>query len=223
MVRRYGGAVSDRHLVWDWNGTLLDDLAVVVQATNTTFARVGGPAITADEHRRQFRRPIADYYAEVLGRPVGPEEFEQLNKVFHDAYQAALAGCDLAPDARDALRHWSGTQSLLSMWYHQELVPTVNGFGLAGQFERIDGLRYRVGGAVDHKGPYLSAHLEALGVDPASVVVVGDSVDDAHAAGTVGASCVLYSGGFTDGAKLRATGAPVAGTLLEAVTLARTI
>ncbi len=215
--------MSERHLVWDWNGTLLDDLAVVVQATNTTFAHVGGPAITADEHRRRFRRPIADYYAEVLGRPVSPEEFEQLNKVFHDAYQAALGACALAVDARDALRRWAGTQSLLSMWYHQELVPTVDGFGLTGHFERIDGLRHQPGGAVDHKGPYLSAHLETLGMDPASVVLVGDSVDDAHAAEVAGASCVLYSGGFTDGAALRATGAPVVGSLLEAVTLARTI
>jgi phosphoglycolate phosphatase-like HAD superfamily hydrolase len=215
--------VSERHLVWDWNGTLLDDLAVVVRATNTTFAHVGGPAITAVEHRRKFRRPIADYYAEVLARPVGPEEFEQLNKVFHDAYQAAVARCDLAPDAREALRRWMGTQSLLSMWYHDELVPTVEEFGLTGHFERIDGLRYPLGGPVDHKGPYLSAHLEALGMDPASVVVVGDSVDDAHAAEAAGASCVLYSGGFTDEAALRAAGAPVVGSLVEAVTLARTI
>jgi phosphoglycolate phosphatase-like HAD superfamily hydrolase len=215
--------VSERHLVWDWNGTLLDDLAIVVRATNTTFAHVGGPAITADEHRRRFRRPIADYYAEVLGRPVSPEEFEQLNKVFHDAYQAALVGCGLAPDARDALRRWTGTQSLLSMWYHHELVPTVDEFGLTGHFERIDGLRHQSGGAVDHKGPYLSAHLGALGMDSAAVVVVGDSVDDAHAAEAAGVPCVLYSGGFTDEAVLRAAGAPVVGSLVEAVTLARTI
>lgn len=215
--------MTERHLVWDWNGTLLDDLTLVVQATNETFARVGGPAVTADEHRRQFRRPIAAYYAEVLGRPVDPDEFEQLNKMFHDAYQASLAGCALAADARDALRRWPGTQSLLSMWYHYELVPTVDGYGLTGHFDRIDGLRYPLGGAVDHKEPYLSAHLEALGRDPAAVVVIGDSVDDAHAAETTGAACVLYSGGFTDGEKLRATGAPVADTLLEAAALARTI
>jgi phosphoglycolate phosphatase-like HAD superfamily hydrolase len=46
------------HLVWDWNGTLLDDLALVVAATNASLATAGGRPITAEEHRRDFRRPI---------------------------------------------------------------------------------------------------------------------------------------------------------------------
>jgi phosphoglycolate phosphatase-like HAD superfamily hydrolase len=215
--------VSERHLVWDWNGTLLDDLALVVQATNATFASVGGPVISADQHRRQFRRPIAEYYAEVLGRPVDEEEFAYLNQLFHDAYQASRPGCTLAADAVDALRSWSGTQSLLSMWYHDELLPTVDEYGLTGHFVRIDGLRAPLGGAVDHKGPYLTAHLAAIGREPATVVLVGDSVDDAHAAEHAGAACVLYAGGFTGEAQLRDTGAPVTRTLLEAIELARMI
>lgn len=211
------------HLVWDWNGTLLDDLPVVVAATNTTFASVGGPAVTAQEHRRDFRRPIADYYAQVLGRAVDQEEFDRLNKIFHDAYQAMLPGCRLTADALDAIGSWPGTQSLLSMWHHDELVPTVEGYGLTGHFVRVDGLRYRLGSAVDHKGPYLARHLSAQRLDPATVVLIGDTADDAHAAAAAGARCVLYSGGFSDPVQLRATGAPVVDTLVEAVTLARTL
>jgi phosphoglycolate phosphatase-like HAD superfamily hydrolase len=52
------------------------------------------------------------------------------------------------------------------------------------------------------------------------VVLVGDTVDDAHAAASAGAACVLYAGGFTEPALLRVTGVPVAGTLLEAIALA---
>jgi phosphoglycolate phosphatase-like HAD superfamily hydrolase len=217
--------VSARHLVWDWNGTLLDDLSLIIKATNATFASVGGPVITADHHRRHFRRPIADYYAQVLGRPVSPEEFDQLNTVFHDAYQTALPGCDLTADALDAVRDWSGsgTQSLLSMWYHQDLVPVVHEYHLIGHFTRVDGLRYLLNGEIDHKEPHLVRHLAAQHLDPEQVVLIGDTVDDARAAAAVGASCVLYSGGFTDAGLLRATGAPVADTLLEAVTLARTV
>ena len=59
-----------RHLVWDWNGTLLDDLTLCVNATNTCLAMFGGPQITAEDHRRDFRRPVVDYYSFVLGRPV---------------------------------------------------------------------------------------------------------------------------------------------------------
>lgn len=207
------------HLVWDWNGTLLNDLDLVVRATNAAFASVNGPVVTTAEHRRRFRRPIVDYYAEVLGRAVDEGEFRRLDKVFHDTYRAGLPGCQLTADALPAIRAWPGTQSLLSMWFHDELVPTVETFGLTDLFVRVDGLRRDVGG--DRKAEYLARHLGELGVDGRSTVLIGDSVDDAHAAESVGASCVLYAGGLTDPDVLRATGYPVAHSLIEAVALAR--
>ncbi|GAA1762051.1 HAD family hydrolase [Luedemannella helvata] len=207
-----------KHLVWDWNGTLLDDLSLVVEATNASLASAGGRAVTADEHRRDFRRPIVDYYSFVLGRPVDEVEFELLDGVFHNAYNARLAACLLAADAQNALDAWTGTQSLLSMWFHTDLVPTVERYGLTGRFARVDGLRATVGGGP--KAPHLAAHLAALGLTGADCVLIGDSVDDALAAEAVGAKIVLYAGGFTDLDRLRAVGAPVAHSLAEAVALA---
>jgi phosphoglycolate phosphatase-like HAD superfamily hydrolase len=209
-----------KHLVWDWNGTLLDDLPLVVEATNASLALVGGRPVTADEHRRDYRRPILDYYQVVLGRPVDAVEFARLDAVFHRAYRTGLPTCRLTIDALAAIAAWAGTQSLLSMWFHDELVPAVDRYGLTALLRRVDGLRAAIGGGA--KAPYLSAHLAALGVDGRDCVLIGDSIDDAHAAAEVGARVVLYAGGFTDEPRLRATGLPVAATLTEAVTLAAT-
>ncbi|MGN9810716.1 HAD family hydrolase [Micromonospora sp. BQ11] len=209
------------HLVWDWNGTLLNDLDLVVASTNAVFATVGGPAVTADEHRVRFRRPIADYYAEVLGQAVDDEEFGRLDTIFHSAYREGLTTCRLAHDAQVAMASWPGSQSLLSMWFHSELVPTVHTYGLTGRFVRVDGLRATVGG--DRKAESLRRHLAELDVDGRDVVLIGDSLDDADAAVEVGGRAVLYTGGFTDPVRLRASGHPVADTLTEAVTLARTL
>lgn len=206
------------HLVWDWNGTLLNDLSLVVSATNVAFASVDGPAVSADDHRRHFRRPISDYYARVLGRAVDEEEFGQLDKIFHDAYRVGLTTCELAADATSAMRAWPGTQSLLSMWFHEELVPEVGRHGLTTLFARVDGLRAAVGGEL--KAGHLARHLAEQGIDGESAVLIGDSLDDADAATSVGARCVLYTGGFTDPERLRASGVPVANTLTEAVSLA---
>jgi phosphoglycolate phosphatase-like HAD superfamily hydrolase len=85
----------------------------------------------------------------------------------------------------------------------------------------VDGLRASVGGGP--KAPHLQAHLAALGLTGTDCVLIGDSVDDAEAADEVGAGCVLYTGGFTAETLLRATGRPVAGTLVEAVTLAAAV
>ncbi|HEY3008268.1 MAG TPA: HAD hydrolase-like protein [Micromonosporaceae bacterium] len=208
------------HLVWDWNGTLLNDLELVVCATNEAFLSSGAPPISADEHRRRFRRPIAEFYAEALGRTLDGEEFARLDRIFHDSYQAGLPTCALVFDAVAALRAWTGTQSLLSMWFHHELVSVVERHGLSGYFSRVDGQRVLLGGGLPFKAEHLARHLAALGVPGEQAVLIGDSVDDADAAAAVGAACVLYGGGFTDPDRLRATGRPVADTLVGAVALA---
>jgi phosphoglycolate phosphatase-like HAD superfamily hydrolase len=210
--------MAREHLVWDWNGTLLDDLSLVVSSTNAAFSAIGGPEVDADAHRLRFRRPIADYYGEVLGRVVDHREFERLDDLFHEAYRVGLTTCSLAADAIAAIKAWEGTQSLLSMWFHDELVPAVESYGLAGLFARVDGLRATVGGGP--KAGHLAAHLDGLGILGERVVLIGDSLDDAHAAESVGGRAVLYTGGFTDPGRLRASGYPVADTLLGAVELA---
>ncbi len=104
------------------------------------------------------------------------------------------------------------------MWFHAELVPAVETYGLAAAFTRVDGLRQAVGGGF--KSGHLAAHLAELGVPGERAVLIGDSLDDAHAAESAGAVCVLYTGGFTDPVRLRESGRPVADTLLEAVRVA---
>jgi phosphoglycolate phosphatase-like HAD superfamily hydrolase len=211
--------VARSHLVWDWNGTLLDDLTLVVSSTNSAFAAVGGRSVDSDEHRRTFRRPVAEFYAEHLDRAVDAEEFGRLDRIFHDAYRLGLTTTSLAADAMAAIRSWPGSQSLLSMWFHEELVPALETYGLTGLFTRVDGLRTEIGG--DLKAGHLARHLTELGVTGADAVLIGDSLDDASAAEAVGAGVVLYTGGFTHPARLRASGLPVADTLVEAVDLAR--
>ncbi|GIF24289.1 phosphoglycolate phosphatase-like HAD superfamily hydrolase [Actinoplanes tereljensis] len=209
------------HLVWDWNGTLLDDLSLVVSSTNEAFAAVGGRSVDADEHRSRFRRPVAEFYAEILERAVDEEEFGKLDRIFHDAYRLGLTSMALAADATSAIRAWPGSQSLLSMWFHNELVPAIETYGLAGLFTRVDGLRTEVGGHL--KAGHLAAHLDELGIAGDRVVLIGDSLDDAAAADSVGGQAVLYTGGFTHPDRLRASGRPVADTLLEAVEIARSL
>ena len=209
------------HLVWDWNGTLLDDLSLVVSSTNEAFAAAGGRSVDADEHRSRFRRPVAEFYAEILGRAVDQEEFGRLDRIFHDAYRLGLTDMALAADATAALKQWPGTQSLLSMWFHSELVPAVETYGLSGVFTRVDGLRAELGGHL--KAGHLAEHLAGLGLTGEQVVLIGDSLDDAAAADAVGGQIVLYTGGFPDPSRLRASGRPVADSLVEAVTIARTL
>ncbi|MFF0307600.1 HAD family hydrolase [Streptosporangium sp. NPDC004379] len=206
-----------KHIVWDWNGTLFHDIDAVVEATNAVFEPYGLAPYDVEGFRTVYSRPIWTAYERMLGRSLLDGEWERLDVGFHDHYHRLMPGCGLAADALATLLSWEesgGGQSLLSMWAHDRLVPKVTELGIARHFLRIDGL---LAGSGSRKAESMAAHLAALGTDPADVLVIGDSLDDAHAARHVGARAVLYSGGVTGRAALATCGVPVVDTLAEAL------
>jgi phosphoglycolate phosphatase-like HAD superfamily hydrolase len=211
------------HIVWDWNGTLFDDLEVVVRSVNQGLEGFGAVAIDLDGYRSHYTRPVKLFYDRLVGREITAEEWLTVDRVFHDAYREALAEARLTADAHEALATVAAgghTQSLLSMFPHRDLIPLVERIGISGFFDRIDGLSE--GSPGDLKAAYLERHLRQLivGEDPGSVVVIGDTPDDAIAASHVGARPILYDGGSHHRSDLEATGAEVASTLMAAVSLA---
>lgn len=218
---------SVRHVVWDWNGTLLDDFPQVVLAADRAARDVLGRGLDADDYRRCYARPVRRLYENLVGRSLTEPEWSTLNQRYHDTYRAQLTSVRPAPDARVALatvRAAGVTQSLLSMWAHEELVALVGQLGLGDGFVGLDGLPSSAAG--ERKAPWLARHLERLrsgplpDLEPAAVVVVGDSLDDAAAAAEVGARAILVDGGSHHVADLEATGVPVATSLLGALALA---
>jgi phosphoglycolate phosphatase-like HAD superfamily hydrolase len=164
--------------------------------------------------------PIPVFYERLIGRPLAEGEWDAFDALYHANYEIEMARCGLAAGATDLLTEWGAagrTQSLLSMWHHDALVALVSSLGLTPHFVRVDG---RVGPNGGHKAEHLVRHLRELDRDPADVVVVGDSIDDAWAAQHVGARCVLHTGGFSARATLESAGVPVVDSLADAVALA---
>lgn len=211
---------SPSHLVWDWNGTLLDDLGIVVRAVNRSIAAFGLNPIDADVYRDHYTRPVRHFYDHLFGRTVSDEEWLRLNTTFHETYFRLASDVDLAPGARDAMRqlHEAGwTQSLLSMSPQDWLEGIVDRLGLTDWFEMVDGLSGPTGGL---KATHLEVHLGTLEIEGSRVVVVGDTPDDVAAARHVGAHPVLFHGGSHHMDVLEAEGVPIAETIPEAAAIA---
>jgi phosphoglycolate phosphatase-like HAD superfamily hydrolase len=213
-----------RHIVWDWNGTLFDDQHLVLEGLGAVLDAAGLPRVDLVTYQRLYTRPVQVFYERLFGRAIAPDEWEALDDLYHRGYRQALADATLAADAEAALGRAAAagrSQSLLSMWRHDELVPLVRRLHLERHFVRVDGLRGAAGG---HKAPHLASHLDQLpdeaGRDPAAVLVIGDALDDAAAAAEVGAACILYDGGSHPRAELAAAGVPVADRLTDALDLA---
>ncbi|MER5949124.1 HAD family hydrolase [Streptomyces sp. NPDC001904] len=215
---------SAGHIVWDWNGTLFHDTDAVIQATNAAFAELGIAPITLERYRALYCVPVPKFYERLMGRLPTEAEWLVMDEVFHRHYASHSVACRLADGVEPLLAGWQdagGSQSILSMFTHEELVPLVRQFGIAERFVRVDG---RVGPSGGSKAEHMVRHLAALeqssGVAPEQVVVIGDAADDAVAALTAGARAVLYTGGSHGRASLEGVGAPVVDSLAEAVRVA---
>ncbi len=234
----YRGRSMATHLIWDWNGTLLCDTDVVLDATNEALAKLyseppgligaGVDPLSPAQYQAAFARPLERFYANVFKREITREEFLRLEELFHGSYLRRVATCELNRGARDVLTRWQGrgrTQSLLSLWTHHELLERIAQFGLTEYFVQIDGRRGSGVDGLSGKTEPLRRHVEHLSASEAAhpatdYVLIGDSLDDAAAARASGVGCVLFVSGIHESAALEAAGVPVAHTLVEAVELA---
>ncbi|GGU65179.1 phosphatase [Streptomyces daghestanicus] len=206
------------HIVWDWNGTLFHDNDAIIEATNAAFAELGLAPITLERYRALYCVPVPKFYERLLGRLPTDAEWQVMDETFHRHYTERRVRCGLAEGVAELLAGWRSagrSQSILSMYGHEELVPLVRQFGIETHFIRVDG---RTGPSGGGKAEHMVRHLGALtGVEPARTVVIGDAVDDATAARHAGARAVLYTGGSHSRSSLEQAGVPVVDTLAEAV------
>src|SRR5262249_14192763 len=152
----------------------------IIGATNAASAELGLEPITLEQYRALYCVPVPKFYERLMGRLPTQAEWELMDQVFHRYYTEHRPACALTVGAADLLAGWPAagrSQSLLSMYGHEDLVPLVRGFGIETHFIRVEG---RTGPSGGSKAEHMVRHLEALiGVEPGRTVVIGDAADDA--------------------------------------------
>lgn len=205
------------YLLWDWNGTLLDDSLACVSALNLLLGRRGLPPIDIGRYRREFSFPACGFYSRI-GMRLELEDWDALAKEYHDAYLEQPA--ELAPDAVAALRlaaSLGAGQSIVSALRQDHLDAATERFGVRGYFDEICGTDNLDGASKTGSAAALASRLASAGCR--RLVVIGDSLHDKEVADAVGARCVLYSGGSHAPERL-APHAPTSPSLTECVRLA---
>ena len=127
-----------KHIIWDWNGTLLNDLPVIIDAVNETVEQVGIRRITLDDYRTYYTRPVKLFYDEIAGREIDRDEWERIDRMFHETYHASVDRASLATGAREVLaeiKRGPHGQSLLSMAPNSELRTALHLFDVAQFFQ----------------------------------------------------------------------------------------
>ena len=130
-------------VLWDWNGTLLDDAALCCELLNTMLARHGyAPVGSMEAYRQVFCFPIETYYRRA-GFDFSRHPFAALADEYMRLYTPRSLGCPLQPDAcavLDALRAQGMRQVMLSASKRENLQQQVEHFGLRSRFDTLLGL-----------------------------------------------------------------------------------
>lgn len=208
---------SLKHVIWDWNGTLLDDTWLCVEVLNGLLARRGREPISRQDYRENFGFPVIHFY-EFLGFDTDSDSFEKVSYEFIGDYEARwLNECSLHPDAKEvlaAIAEKGLTHSVLSAAKQEALETGISHFGIQGHFSALCGIdNIFAHGKVERGRQWM----EQLHWDPHEVVLIGDTLHDFEVADALGTECILMGHGHHTPERLAATGKTVAHSLMELV------
>jgi len=213
--------VRIRHIVWDWNGTLLDDTALTVRSARAALAAIGHPRqVSVADWRRIATRPLCIVYEQLVDGPLTSDQWQVVETVWARTYLDGLSGVGLNPTARAALAeaHARGiTQSIVSLHTETELRAHVAALGMTDLFTHVTGSHGNWGGHRPSKAAEVRSQLADLDLPPSQALMIGDMEDDAREAGEAGTAVVLVPTGDTSEERLLASGYPVADSLIGAV------
>lgn len=198
------------HVIWDWNGTLLDDTRAAVDALNEMLERRSLPPISIEFYRENFAFPVRPFY-EAIGVDLDNEDWDSLAQEYHETYRRQK-GASLAAGARetiDALHAKGIGQSLVSALEQGRLLRDVERFGLAGCFEYVCGTDNLDGASKLDRARDLAERLRTIHGREINLVLVGDALHDKETADAIGAHCVLFAGGSHSARRLEAVGPTV--------------
>jgi len=209
--------MSITDILWDWNGTLLDDTQAALDALNAMLARRGKPPIAMDFYRDHFGFPVRPFY-ERIGIDLAHENWDALAQEYHDAYARQPKRLNAGAAAALALAKARGVrQSVVSALRQDLLDADLAAFGVRGYMAFAYGTDNLDGSSKLTRARDLMARLG--NPDPRGVVIIGDAFHDKEVADALGIGCVLHAQGSHAGWRLRQA-APVAETLEDAVRLA---
>ena len=199
-------------IIWDWNGTILDDALVCKTIANTMLSERGIPTLPdMDAYRAVFGFPIKAYY-EKMGYRFGPEDepYEHVADEFIVWYDRLYRDAVLRPGIVSFLDRLKGEgyrQVLLSATRLDQLLVQVAAFGDVGdRFEKKLGL-------TDHyafsKAALARDFIESQGIPRDRALFIGDTDHDYEVSSAIGCPCVLLEGGHQSRERLLKMGVPV--------------
>jgi len=209
---------KSKTILWDWNGTLLNDIHICIDAINILLRERNKPEINQQIYRDIFTFPVRDYYVKA-GFDFEAEPFEKPALEFIEEYEQLIKGAALFDDVAESLdyfRRMEYKQMILSAMQQDFLNELVSSHNIEHYFSKISGIDdHYATGKVD-KARILISGLNSY---DGEVIMIGDTVHDHEVGEELGIRVILVSRGHQSEERLKETGCEVVQNFKEVIKL----
>jgi len=207
--------IERRAIIWDWNGTLLDDLDICILGINQYLRDRHLKELDRKLYREVFDFPIQKYYSRI-GFDFDQESFEALSVQFLDTYFKNFHRSQLFYYAVEVLEYFKQKnyrQFILSAMERRDLKNSVAYFDITHYFESITGSEDIL---AQGKAEYARLLMKNFNLHVSSTCLVGDTLHDQEVADRLKIPCILVAAGHQNFERLNVNHNHVVRNLEEA-------
>lgn len=193
------------HIIWDFNGTILNDVDTGIDAVNAVLSKYGKPTIDdVDYYREKFCFPVIDYYDSIgLER----ENFDIYAPAWFHEYSIREPHAPVFEGVIETLDFFKSNgykQYLLSATERSMLKKQTDRLRITGYFSELIGQD-----TIEAHGKIGEAIAFVNRTKPKKVLLIGDTLHDFEVASAINADCFLLAYGHQDRKRLESTGCKV--------------
>lgn len=182
-------------ILWDWNGTLLNDVSYAHDIVNNILKKRGIKNISIEKYRKLFTIPLIDYYKNIgLDFNTEDEYISTINE-FNTLFMVNVDQCDLCVGAKDTLEFCllNGIeQYILSGLNDRDLQKQVSLYNIDHFFKEIRGSNHN---DASDKLENAQKLLKENSINIESTIYVGDTMADFELSKSIGCSFIFFDGG----------------------------
>lgn len=195
-------------IFWDWNGTLLNDSQICIDAMNRMRKKYQYKPIDRSIYEKTFDFPVENYYRNI-GWDFQKHPFRDIGVEFMGYYENDIYKATIQKGAKnviDKLRDQGKQQFLISAMENDLLHKLTAHYGVKSWFEQVQGIEDHYGNGKAHLFEKL---IKEHNLNPENILMMGDTLHDAEIAADLGVDCILLYSRHQSIQRLKQSGFPV--------------
>ena len=203
-----------KEILWDWNGTLINDASLCVDILNNILFLHDQPSISIEYYRNNFSFPVSDFYKRIY-LPSSGKKFDEVSLCFISEYRLKWKECNLHQGVFQILKmiqQLGLKQSILSAGNQSDVELYVDHFKLESFFYQVFGTdNIKAEGKIELGKKFITDS----NLRPEEILLVGDTIHDLEVANEIGCSVLLFSQGHNSNNQLSGYSVQIINDLME--------